>query len=75
MKSYLAVVLALVCCASGCGKSNKADNSNIQSPSDQPIGAPKAIGSGGAPVQLTGPNAKPGKGNGGKPLPQIEIKP
>ncbi|MDY3552292.1 hypothetical protein R5W24_001372 [Gemmata sp. JC717] len=60
-------LLLFVTGAAGCG--SKQDNSKIQSPSDQPIGGPKALGSqGGEPVNL-------GAGNKGRgAAPKVELK-
>lgn len=63
----LAVMLFVIGCA-GCG-GEKQDNSKIQSPSDQPIGAPKGLNGGkDAPVNLGS-----GGGKGGA-APKVEIK-
>jgi hypothetical protein len=69
------VSLALLAGAAGCGDSKKGDNSNIQTPNDQPIGGPQqSLGSGGGekPAQLG--TVKPGKGGPPKPLPTVELK-
>lgn len=57
----------------GCGDSKRGDNSNIQTPNDQPIGAPKGLGSDAKPGQLGAP-AKSGDKKANKPLPAVEIK-
>lgn len=57
----------------GCGESKKGDNSNIQTPNDQPIGAPSGLKSGGGKPGDLG-TVQPGKGGPGKPLPTVEIK-
>ena len=43
------LILAVLSCgiSAGCGKKDKTDNSNIQTPDDQPIGAPKPLGKDG----------------------------
>ena len=66
----LAMMLFVIGCA-GCG-GDKPDNSKIQSPADQPIGAPKGLGGAqsGAPVDL----GAGGNNKGGGPAPKIEIK-
>jgi hypothetical protein len=71
MRSFLAFVLiVLLGGLLGCGKSGKPDNSDIQTPNDQPIGMPKQLGGDSKPAQLGG------KGGGKEvPLPIIEIKP
>jgi hypothetical protein len=68
------VSLALLAGAAGCGDSKKGDNSNIQTPNDQPIGAPQSLGSGrdGKPAQLG--TVQPGKAGPPKPLPIVEVK-
>jgi hypothetical protein len=55
MKSLVLICLVLACVA-GCGKTDKADNSHIQSPNDQPIGEPS--GPGGKTLTLDGKQEK-----------------
>jgi hypothetical protein len=47
MKRFVLMAVAAAMCAlpAGCG-SDKADNSKVQTPNDQPIGLPSAPGSG-----------------------------
>ncbi|HEY1191811.1 MAG TPA: hypothetical protein VGE74_29535 [Gemmata sp.] len=72
---FVAIALVVVGCAAGCS-SDKPDNSKIQSPADQPIGAPKGL-SGGKSGNLEAPPGKLEQGGAGarKPLPKIEVKP
>ena len=64
----VAAALVAVVCAAGCG-GDKPDNSKIQSPADQPIGAPKALG---ASPGGNGPGNLP-QGKGGQAH-KIEVK-
>jgi hypothetical protein len=83
MRTLVLFVSVLACGAAGCGKSGTPDNSNIQTPNDQPIVSPAGVGGGkatpaGGPQVLGGAGgqqlgvAAPGKA--GKPLPRLEIK-
>ncbi len=87
MRTLALFIVVLVCGIVGCGNSDKPNNSNIQSPNDQPIAGPNAVGSpapNGGPQPIGGPQVlngtkapQLGKGSdnkGGKPLPIVEIK-
>lgn len=66
--------LALAC-AAGCGKADRADNSHIQTPNDQPIGPPKSAGGGKVmPLGRAPVGGGAQSGGAGAPLPKIEVK-
>ena len=59
----------------GCGESKKqGDNSDIQTPNDQPLGMPKGVGGAPAGNKAGGVQFGTGQGKPGKPLPPIELK-
>src|SRR5690242_5928566 len=81
MRTLVRFVLVLACGA-GCGRSNTPDNSNIQTPNDQPIGGPAGLG-GGKPIPVgvsqpadatKGPQSGVVPAKGVKALPRIEMK-
>jgi hypothetical protein len=72
MRTIVALILGLAC--AGCGSSDKPDNSRIQTPNDQPLAAPQAVGGGKRAGAGGAPQLGPGSPNNGKPLPKIEIK-
>jgi hypothetical protein len=74
MRTIAVLLAALAFGAAGCGKSDKPDNSNVQSPNDQPIGVPQQFNAGAQPARLDAPSAQV-VGHKPKPLPNVEVKP
>ena len=78
MRTFVVLLAALALGAAGCGKSDKPNNSNIQTPDNQPIGMPKPPDGGAKPVKggisVQG-GAEKGAGKALPPVPPLVVKP